>query len=215
MENLPISQDHPAFGSNHAAYVFLDGSGDEPRLLLVEAPNHWAVFLMEKILEKDRKVNPTCRSMVVARDSRNVGLHSKLVTELSYPDFLVEKVEPCRILESPVTVKAFLHSLSKEEREDVNRRMKKMVALERRGPSAAPEAPKALPAPSNLRLLPAASPDPSVAHQNKKDRLESALSGLGFKKRQISAWMKNLRPENLDTPVEILLKNGITELTAA
>lgn len=215
MENLPISKEHPAFGSNQAAYTFLDGSGETPSLILVEAPNHWAVFLMEKMLEEDRKVNPTCRSMLVVRDFRNVGLHSKLVKELSWPDFLVEKVEPARILESPVTVKAFLHSLTEAEREDVNRRMKKMVALDRQKPPETPAAPKALQAPTHLRALPKPSPGPSVAHQSKLDRLESALSGLGFKKKQISTWTKNLRPENLDAPVQDLLKNGIAELTAA
>ena len=126
VRQLPeINQDHPAFGTGQALYQFAfsnkDGIG---RLIIVEAKNPWAIFVLEKLIAKNNRVSDKCFVMAIFRECPKVGLKSDLIDEVSYIDFMIDVVDSDLLLSDPVITTAFQNSLSQEEAFYANEKLK-------------------------------------------------------------------------------------------
>lgn len=192
-----LTKSHPSFGHSFVAFLFKEGE----KLILVEAKNSWAVQVIERILLQDKAVSPTCHVLLVFRDSENIGIRSESVQEVKYVDFMIDHVEPSRIMTDAAMAYSFRCSLSDVEckraaerlAQDLEGNRTQEFDMETEGPN----------------------PSPSSSVENKLVRLEGGLVGLGFKKSQISTWVKNSKSKVESAPVEELIRIAISDLTSA
>jgi hypothetical protein len=196
MEAPPLlTREHPSFGFDKVAFLF----NENGKLILVEAENSWAVQVIERILLQDKTVSPTCRVLAVFRNVTNIGLRTDDdIESINYVDFMIDKVEPSRILADSAMSYSFRCSLSDAECKKASQKL----AKELEGKPRAGE-------------LDMKTEGPNPSSKNKLIRLEGGLLGLGFKKSQISAWMKDSKSKVETHTVEELIRSAISEMTSA
>ena len=171
-----LDRNHPSYGFEQAWFQFAIFSPDRAvrKLLLVEAKCSAAVAAIEAILLQDGKVSDSCFVVAVLRQCPDIGMRSDLVDEVSYPDFMLDIVDPDRLIGDPVVASYFRESLTAEERVYASNKAATQAAdLDER-------AVEAYLAPSE----PAVARDPS-----REKSLSAALTGMGFQKSAVSKWI--------------------------
>lgn len=202
-----IDQTHPSFGCSQAWFtvaVCRPGSpGAMSRLLLVEAKNAWAVAAIERVAATDGgRVSPTGFIVAVHRECQDVAMRSDLVDEIDYVDFMLDVVEPGRLLEDTIVATAFRLSLSEEDRS------RAMLKLRATTPDMSPDPapvvrPFQVPAPARKDPGPAA------------ERLTCGLVGLGFKAGSVRKMVESMGDRPAHEPIEALMREAISRLRDA
>lgn len=228
-----LQPSHPSYGCDQAWFVFgvVNSRGDITRVLIVEAKNTWAVQTLERVSNKDNKVNDYCELMTVGRKCSSLGTRSDRAVEVSYVDFILDIVEPNRLLEDYYVSTTFSRSLSDTEREYA---AKKLEALESQ---SQPDEPNRSQSPyrdnsRSLLEMPDAPvvnsrsllemPDAPVAASSPvpvqpgsiaiKYRAMAALLDLGFKKAQVNKVLDEIEANGT---VEDTIKSALQRLCAA
>jgi len=203
-----LQPSHPSYGCTQAWFVFgvLNPAGDITRVLIVEAKNIWAVQTLERVSNKDNRVNDHCELMTVGRQCASLGTRSDRAVEVSYVDFLIDIVEPHRLVEDHYIATTFDRSLTDADRAYA---AKKLEALEKqsRVPEQVPE--QSIPDLTEAELEALYDEDAkqqaeqsaapvmnkflsdhySIQTSSTHHRVTAALLDLGFKKQQIGQVM--------------------------
>jgi hypothetical protein len=200
-----VDQTHPSFGCQQAWFtvaVCKPGSpGAITRLLLVEARNEWAVATIERVAASDGgRVSPNSFIVAVHRNCSDVAMRSALVDEIDYVDFMLDLVEPGRILQDAVTATAFRSSLDGEDLTRARMKLKNYAPA-----PVMKEDPPVLPVPVKTWK------DPGPA----ADRLASGLISLGFKATQVKKLVESLGDRPANEPIESLMREAISRLRDA
>lgn len=219
-----LQPSHPSYGCDQAWFVFgvINDRGDITRVLIVEAKNTWAVQTLEYISNKDNRVNSYCELMTVGRKCSSIGTRSNRATEVSYVDFILDIVEPARLLENHYISTAFDKSLSDADRDYAQKKLSAMTAREVVSPTSV-SAPASTYEPSLLEM----EDSPNVAQPPPKERftqdtqdiqassirhrVSAALLDLGFKKPQVQKVLDNI---NILDSVEETVKSALKQLYA-
>lgn len=111
-----LREDHPSYGCDQAWFLFsMSSSKTITRLLLVEAKNEYSVATIERIVAMGR-INSSCELLTVHRQCDSIGIRSEMVTSVDYIDFMLDVVDPSRIISDPLTAQSFRNSMSQEDR---------------------------------------------------------------------------------------------------
>ena len=178
---------HPSYDCEQAWFLFaMTVGGQISRLLLVEAKNVQAVQTIERIVGYDGHVSTGCELLTVHRQCPSIGIRSDLVSETDYVDFMIDVVDPARIISDPLTAKAFQDSLTLEDREQALQKMdESSLPIKEDPPDPAPApapAPALAPAPEMAKVIPIRGFDP--AESRSYQDVMAALTDLGYKKAQ-------------------------------
>lgn len=223
-----LSDDHPSARTSRAAFLFASVREGGTRLLLVEAVRPEAVAAVELVIEAGRgAVSPGVVQVGVFRGYADVGIRDDILTEVPYVDFMTDIVDPELIVSSPRAAAAFAVSLTDDERARV---MAKGGEAEPRPqqqrrpsggkgwfPANTKQRPRPAPHPeaerTPMRLVLAPAPAPAPAGPSKRQRLESALSGMGFQKGVVRKFVDDLGPRVDSDPIESLIRDGLAALS--
>lgn len=204
-----IDRDHPSFGTAKAAFMFAltdPRTGALNRFILVEANNAWAVQTIERILLADQKASDNCRCLGVYRNPTSVGTRDDMLEEVSFVDFMLDIVDPARLLGSPLVSTGFNRALTAEEREYA----KGKIDAEARMAQSVRAVPVAVAKPVAPKPVPKAAPKPAVD----AEQLVSALCGLGFKKPAVVKFVDSARDRLATDTIAALIKDGCKALAA-
>jgi len=213
-----IGPEHPSFGCAKAAFLFaktIPGPfGGIEKLILVEAPNEWAVQTIERILLIfHNQVNEGYRALGIFMDCSLIGIRSREMEEIEYVDFMINVVNHGCLINDPVTATAFEKSLNDKTRN----RAKKLLDAEAKKLTVQDIKKSAQPAPMHpvefqpkeeFHIIDFPKPKPFFdpeASQNYQKAL-AALTDLGFKKPQAKKILEDLGPAVDDMPIEELVK---------
>lgn len=181
MGQQALQTNHPSYGCEQAWFMFAVSTGARPvRLLLVEAKNSPAVQAIERIVARDGRASPSCELLTVHRQCPSIGIRSGMVSEVDYVDFMLDVVEPSRIVSDALTAGAFQESLGPEGRARALRKMEEM---------ADPE-PEEGPVARVIPMRPRFDPATSGTYQD----VLAALTDLGYKKPQAKKAVDALGP---------------------
>lgn len=186
MENV-IDRDHPSYGAKRASFLFTIGT----KLLLVEANNPHAVATLERVLiNNNQTVSETCRVLCVFRNCDS-GIRDESVDEVLYIEFMTDIVDSNHILNDDITSTCFSQSVTPREREYMANREK---ALDLAAGESVQEVPVREEIPEN------------------RNNLFSALSGMGFKKKEVEKFISGLGPRVNEEPITNLIREGLRSL---
>lgn len=120
--NSILSDRHPSFKCAKATFVFANiitgPFGGINDLIVVEAPNNWAVQAIEAVLSlNQQKVNPTCEILMVHTDFDRISVRYNKINEMSYLEFMTEIVD-LDFLNHESVLYAFEQSITEDELEE-------------------------------------------------------------------------------------------------
>lgn len=215
-----VGYDHPAFGYNQAWYLFaLTNERGMARILLVEAPNPWAIQTMERVVAKDGRVSPNCE--LLSMHLYPIGVRSNRVNHVGYVDFMLDMVEQNRILADALVAHSFHMSLSDQDKAYANikldaiAKMQEAIAdkklsdeLDAVRYSRVPFLPEA-----DVIDVPAEVVEPAESPIYQK--VMAALLDLGFKKPQAKKILDDMGSRVYHESAENLIKSALQQLHAA
>lgn len=190
-------------------FVFAVINGDDiARVLLVEAPNADAIRTLEGITKEDGKANPGCELLAIHKGNVTPR-SSRRLTEISYVDFIIDIVEPSRLVCNQRVATAFQKSFSEEDRKYALMKMEAIEAFpEPEETPAAPmlERPKAPPLPAREQ----APMTPSNIHN-----VAAMLADLGFKKPQVKEVLASMGTKIDSMSLEDAVREALKSLVKA
>lgn len=198
-----LDRDHPSFGTPQAQFLFAIRSDDGAvrKLLLVEAKNPAAVAAVEHVLlQGSGSVSEKCTAVAVYRACDEVGMRSDLIDEVGYVDFMLDVVDPDKLLADPTVSSFFVDSLTDEERAYARLKMEAKSSWNRE--PAAKKAPKA---PRKDRVV-------EYEPGSRKDMLLSAMVRMGFQKPAVQKWMESSDVES--GAIEDQIRAGLAALSS-
>ena len=189
-----LDENHPSFGVDQAWFLFSVQAPDGAvrRLLTVEARGCAAVATLEYVLARDGKVSDRCSVLAVYRRCSDVGMRSELVDETSYVDFMLDVVDPDRLLADPTVATYFVESLTPEERGYAEAKTRARASWRNELP---PPAPRPLPsrkeAPVRPKAAKKAAPAGDEAYEpgSRREQLFQGLTRMGFQKPSVKKWI--------------------------
>ena len=198
-----LQPNHPSYGCDQAWFVFgvLNPSGNITRVLIVEAKNTWAVQTLERVAGNDNKVNDHCELMTVGRNCSSIGTRSDKAVEVSYIDFILDIVEPGRLLEDYYISTTFDRSLTDEDRKYAAKKLEEMNEASQESVETKEPDPVFVPKAECF------NDKPIIRHKS-----ISALLDLGFKKQQVNNIIDEVGVQNT---VEETVKSALQRLYAA
>jgi hypothetical protein len=203
-----LKPEHPSYGCDQAWFVFgvVNPRGDITRVLIVEAKNTWAVQTLERVSSKDNRVNNYCELMTVGRKCSSLGTRSDRAVEVSYIDFILDIVDPSRLIEDYYISTTFDRSLTNADREYAT---KKLEALD-----AQSQVEVEYSAPPVMKTDKFISDryDNQIQTSNTRHKAVAALLDLGFKKQQVSQILDQIGTFGT---VEETVKSALQHLYAA
>lgn len=196
-------------------YLFQVSYDGRSRLLIVSAPNRKAVEAVEAVLDQDGHVSPTC-TVLASFPGCGSPVSWPGVDEIPYHEFMVQMVEPDRILQDVRAAGAFTESMetmaSDHVRPGISDRFPTLRRLLKKKVVTAPApAPPVQPV-TTPRQKPAEAAVPAPAGPDPATILQSGLLNLGFKKPEVQRFVDGLgsRVRNGDIPA--LIREGIEAL---
>jgi hypothetical protein len=200
-----LPQGHPSFGTAKAIFLFALGQAPT-RLLSVEATNSWAVLCLERLLLTDGKVSNNCQVLQVVRDYRNIGTRNDLVQEPTFVEFMLDIVEPARLLRDAIAQEAFKNALTDEERQYALRHVQEISGKTEEIPLAIEDMlPDEIPVEDAL-------PAPEPVMDGQPEKLISAMTGLGFKRPEVHRWVTSLGDQARTGSMHSLIREGLRVL---
>ena len=178
-------------------------------MILVEAKGPWAVQTMERLLQKDGAVSDTCFSLLVHRECPSIGIRAEIVEEVSYVDFMLDVVEPGRLLEDSIVSVSLRNSLTAEERAHASRKLENPAPVPARVQNPVP-----VPAQAPVLRVVKNSMSPPMEETPTYAKLTGGLIHLGFKKADVKKFIDSLGPRLHSEKIEDLIRLGIKELAA-
>jgi hypothetical protein len=197
-----LDQNHASFGCDQAYFIFgitKEGDSHLCRLMLVEASNAYAVYTIEKILLNDGKVSKTCYIISVHRDCKSIGIRSDVMQQIRYVDFMIDMVDPGRIVADPTISTSFKNSLSPEEREYTDQKIEILNSANSEEKIEINHDSVKQPITNNV--------------DDVKSQLEYGLIGMGFKKSMVKKCIDGLKDEIQKNKIEDLFFKAILVLS--
>jgi hypothetical protein len=213
-----IGPEHPSFGCTKAAFLFaktIPGPfGGIEKLVLVEAPNEWAVQTIERILLIfHNQVNEGYRAVGIFMDCSLIGIRSRDMEEIDYVDFMINVVNHGCLINDPVTATAFEKSLNDKTRNRAKKLLdaeaKKLTTKDiRKSAKPAPVRPIEFEPRQEFKVMDFPKPKPffdPATSQNYQKAL-AALTDLGFKKPHAKKILEDMGTEVDNMSIEDLVK---------
>ena len=178
-----LDRSHPSFGIDQAWFQFAITSPDGAvrKLLLVEARRPAVVATLEYLLQVDGKVSDLCHVVAVYRQCPGIGMRSDLLDESTYVDFMLDIVDPDRLLADATCATYFSQSLTDDERRYAEAKARARSTVEEE-----PAPPRKSAAPRTAK-----SREKESAYEpgGRKDMLFTALTKMGFLKPPVQKWI--------------------------
>jgi hypothetical protein len=192
-----LTEDHPSYNTKQAYFLFAVSDG----LFVVEAKNQYAVQAIELLVGDDHVASPGVRLMAIFRDCGVVGLRQNEITTITYAVFLSKVADKDQIASSPQIKECIAASLSPEDRTE----LANIAQYIRENPEAEEEASEAEEEASRTDI---------ETPNNAATKLEGALAGLGYSKASVKRFVTSLGPRVAREPMNVLLREGIRNLTS-
>jgi hypothetical protein len=231
-----VGLNHPSFGYGQAWFTFalINSSGILIRLLMVEAKNPWAIQTLERIVLEDGKVSPTCELLSVAKHCTELDTRSETTVKVKYVDFLLDIVEPRRLIKDALVATAFDKSLTPDERRYAEVKMAAIIKADEAAQDltrvASPGSPPPryplprqelaldpTPAPVFCKpspvqtTVPRFDPNDSIAYQS----ILAALMDLGFKRAQVKKVLDSMGSKVDQASIEDSIRSALQQLQLA
>lgn len=222
-----IGPGHPSYGCAQVAFLFakeIPGPfGGIEKLILVEAPNEWAVQTLERILALFKnQVNENYRAIGAFRNCSSIGIRSKDLVEISYTEFMIDIVNHGCLLNDPVTATAFEKSLDDQTRNQALKLLQTEAEtlsvddIKASTKAASYVRPVKFGTRPKLDVLDFPKPAPFFdpeASQNYQKAI-AALVDLGFKKPQAKKILEHFGPEVDNMSIEELVKACLQKIAS-
>ena len=197
-------------------YLFRVSYDGKSRLLIVVAPNSEAAEPIEAVLAKDGRASPTCEAVASFPGTKpTVRSGAELVP---YQDFMVQMVDPDRLLKDVKAAGAFTKSMANMASDRVrSASLSKFPTVNRLlRKSGRAEEPKAAEEPKEERPAQRAQPEAQeVASPGKPGQAANLISGLmnlGFKKPDVQRFVDGLGERVNTGDIQSLILEGLQAL---
>ncbi len=183
METSLLDKKHPSFGIDQAWFQFaiLSEDGSIRKLMLVEAQRVAAVATLEYILSKDGWVSSRCQVVAVFRQCPGIGMRSDIIDELSYVDFMLDIVDPDRLMADAVVSTYFVSSLTNDERRYAAAKATARAAWHNEESEPEPV----------VRIRTVSQTSGEYEPGSRQALLFCAMTKMGFKAHQVRKWIND------------------------
>ncbi len=202
---------HPSFNSQSALFIIAVEGGT----LFVEAKNSYAVQAMELVAGKNGMFGTGLNLVAVVRDYDSIGYRTdEGVATMGHCDFLMKVVDP-DLMDSPSIKECIAYSLSDYERGLVQHYINSdtsedLYETTETNPVTSPNVIFL----SDRKVKKEVKKDKKDTIQTKnQEKLFKGLVGLGFKKNEVTAYIKSISTTKLEeTNISDLIRSGIEAL---
>ncbi len=213
--SIQMNGSHPSFGTNQAWFQFgvVSNEGKIRKILYVHAKNPDAVACIEQLVSVNDNVSEYCTLLAVMRDCRDIGFRSDLVDECPFVDFILDMVDPDRVINDQFVGYLFSQSLSPEEREyalnktNIKADLCFTETVDEYYDGVIPEQAVFLPA------LPSKRAQTVEQSDGREGLIQSALVNMGFQKSSIKKWINDTGNSIHSGTIPEQIKNAIRSLS--